>query len=90
MKFHERWIQCLQALVNIVETIEVSYVCHRDLPMGQEFPAGSSFPRRSIPCVMTFIYLFIKNSQEGRQMKFYQIKYKPSFPLYFNSRNYYW
>lgn len=59
MQFHERWIECLQALVNIVETMGVSDVCHRDLPMSQEFPAGSSFLRGSIPCVRTYLFYFI-------------------------------
>lgn len=40
MQFCERW-ECLQVLVNIVETIEVSNICHGDLPMCQKFPAGS-------------------------------------------------
>lgn len=60
MQFHARWTECLKADIDIVETIAVSYVCHRGLSMRQEFPAGSKFPRRSIPCVNTgylFIYL---------------------------------
>lgn len=41
MQFHAKWTECLKADIDIVETIAVSYVCHRGLPMRQEFPASS-------------------------------------------------
>lgn len=41
MQFHARLTECLQADADVVETIAVSYVCHKGLPMRQEFPAGS-------------------------------------------------
>lgn len=39
MQFHARWAECLQAEVDVAETIAVSYVFHRGLPIRQEFPA---------------------------------------------------
>lgn len=36
MQFHARWAECLEAEVDVAETIAVSY---RGLPIRQEFPA---------------------------------------------------
>ena len=41
MQFHTRQTECLQADIDIAENIAFLYVCHRGLPMRQEFPAGS-------------------------------------------------
>lgn len=86
MQFHARWTESLEADVDVVETISVSYLSQR--PTNETRISCLVHNFLGVFPVSTQDLLFDKNSQEDRQTKLFYVKCEPSSPLYCNCRNY--